>query len=104
MSDERSGVFAEERLTMARLLSATLMALAIGSWVTEHSAEAASYAGGASTRCCQVPQECGGHTQYQIQPQTLLPPGTEAGYATRQGNCVRHLCETGMPAQPITFL
>src|SRR5690242_16839290 len=60
-----SGVFVEERLTMGKPLSVTLMALAMGLWVTEHSAEAASYAGGASTRCCPVPQECGGHVEYQ---------------------------------------
>ena len=77
---------------MGKLLSALLMTLAIGSWVTEHSAEAASYAGGASTRCCPSPQmECGGHIEYQIQRQTVLKPVTETVYESQQINCVRNV-------------
>ena len=60
------------------------MALAIGVWVTEHPAEAASYAGGASTRCCPVPQECCGHTEYQLQRQTVLQNVQETVYETQQ--------------------
>jgi len=89
---------------MGKLLSATLIALAVGLCATEHSAEAASYAGGASTRCCPVPQECGGHIEYQLQRQVVLQPVTETVYETQQINCVRNVCETVMQPRTITCM
>src|SRR5436305_5169753 len=89
---------------MRKLLSVSLMALCFGSWVAEHPAEAASYAGGASTRCCPVPQECGGHIEYQLQRQVVLRPVTETVYETQQVNCVRNVCETVMQPRTITCM
>src|SRR3954452_6538198 len=89
---------------MRKLLSVTLIALSIGSWVTEHSAEAASYAGGASTRCCPVPQECGGHVEYQLQRQTVLQAVQETVYESKQVCCVRDVCETVMQPRTITTI
>src|SRR3954464_14463604 len=94
----------EERLTMGKLLSVTLMTLAIGLCVTEHSAEAASYAGGASTRCCPVPQECTGHIEYQLQRQTVLQPVQETVYENQQVACVRDVCETVMQPRTVTTM
>src|SRR3954470_17400303 len=87
---------------MGKLLSATLIVLATGLWVTEHSAEAASYAGGASTRCCPVPQECGGHIEYQLQRQTVIQSVPENVYETQQVSCVRDVCETVMQPRTVT--
>src|SRR3954452_25365047 len=89
---------------MRKLLSVTLIALSIGSWVTEHSAEAASYAGGASTRCCPVPQECGGHVQYHLQRQTVMQNVSETVYETQQVSCVRDVCETVMQPRTVTIV
>src|SRR3954451_10145885 len=90
---------------MGKLLPVMLVTLAIGSWVTEHSAEAASYAGGASTRCCPSPQqECGGHYEYQLQRQTVLKPVTGAVFGSQQVPCVRNVCETVMQPKTITCM
>ena len=87
---------------MRKLLSVTLMALFFGAWVAEHPAEAASYAGAASTRCCPVPQECGGHVEYQLQRQTVLRNIQETVCETKQIQCVRDVCETIMQPKTIT--
>ena len=70
-------------------------------WPT-HPAQAASYAGGASLRICPVPQECGGHVQYQLQRQTVLRNVQETVYETQQVPCVRTVCETVMQPRTIT--
>ena len=87
---------------MRKLLSVTFMALVVGAWATEHPAEAASYAGGASTRCCPVPQECAGHVEYQLQRQCVLQPVQETVYETQQLPCVREVCETVMQPRCVT--
>ncbi len=74
---------------LRKLPSVALMALGLGLGVTEHPAQAASYAGGASMRFCPVPQECGGHVQYQLQRQTVLQNVQETVYETQQVPCVR---------------
>ena len=80
---------------MRKLLSVTLITLIFGVWGAEHPAQAASYAGAASTRCCPVTQECSGHVDYQLQRQTCLQNGSArdglrdpAGHhpARRRGN------------------
>ena len=67
-----------ECLTMRKLLSVPLMALICGaSWGADRPAEAASYAGGASTRCLPSSQ-CPGHIEYRLQRQTVLRPSRRA--------------------------
>src|SRR4051812_13004634 len=87
---------------MRKLLSVTLLALVCGAWAAEHPAEASSYAGGASTNCCPVPQECTGHIQYQLQMQTVLQPVQETVYEAQQVPYVREVCETVMQPRTIT--
>ena len=89
---------------MRKLLSVTLMTLVVGVWAAAHPAEAASYAGAASTRCCPVPQECGGHVEYQLQRQTVLQNVPETVYETQQVTCVRDVCETVMQPRTVTTM
>src|SRR4051795_10272891 len=89
---------------MRKLRSVALMTLVFGAWVTEHPAEAASYAGGASTRCCPVPQECGGHVEYQTQRQTVLQAVQETVYENQQVTSVRDVCETVMQPRTVTTM
>ena len=89
---------------MGKLRTVLLTALAIGLWAGVPSAEAASYAGGASSRCLPSPQDCGGHIEYQIQRQVVLRPVTETVYETRLVNCVRDVCETVMQPRTITCM
>src|SRR5262249_17252562 len=81
-------------------LSVTLLALGVGLGVIAHPAQGASYAGGASYRICPVSQECCGHTQYQLQRQTVLQNVQETVYDSQQVPVVRTVCETVM--QPRT--
>src|SRR5262249_7473957 len=83
-----------ERLMTRKLLTACLATLALGVVAAARPAEAASYAGAASTRCCPVSQECGGHIQYQLQRQTVLQNVQETVYDTQQVPCVREACVT----------
>ena len=69
---------------LRKLPSVALLALGLGLSVTAHPAQGASYAGGASYRICPVPQECCGHTQYQLQRQTVLQNVQETVYDTQQ--------------------
>src|SRR5262245_35639286 len=91
-----------ERPMSRKLLSVALLALGIGLGVAAHPAQGASYAGGASYRICPVPQECCGHTQYQLQRQTVLQNVQETVYETQQVPCVRTVCETVMQPKTIT--
>ena len=76
------------------------LALGMGLGVAAHPAQGASYAGGASNRICPVPQDCCGHTQYQLQRQTVLQNVQETVYDTQQVPVVRTVYETVM--QPRT--
>ena len=72
-------------------LLVSLVTLACGVWAAARPAEAASYAGGASTRCCPVLQECCGHVQYQLQRQTVLRNVQETVYESQQVTSVRNV-------------
>ena len=87
---------------LRKLPLVALMALGMGLGVAARSAQAASYAGGASLRICPVPQECCGHVQYQLQRQTCLKNVQETVYETQQVPCVRTVCETVMQPRTIT--
>ena len=88
---------------MRKLLSVALMALGLGLGVAERPAQAASYAGGASTRCCPVPQECGGHVRVSTPASDGAPERVqETVYETQQVPCVRDVCETVMQPRTIT--
>src|SRR5689334_16398048 len=104
MSFAEVGSVAEERLTMRKLLSVSLMALVFGLWGAEHPAQAAGYAGAASTRCCPVTQECSGHVDYQLQRQTYLQNVQETVYETQQVTTVRDVPETVMQPKTITTI
>ena len=84
---------------MRKLLSVMLMSLLTGIWATAHPAEAASYAGGASHRCCPVPQECGGHTEYMLQRQTVLKQVCETIYESKPVTVERDIHETVLQPQ-----
>ena len=87
---------------LRKLPSVALLALGIGLSVTAHPAQGASYAGGASYRICPVPQECCGHTQYQLQRQTVLQNVTETVYDQQQVPVVRTVCETTLQPKTVT--
>src|SRR5262245_48784463 len=87
---------------LRKLPSVALMALGVGLCVTEHPAQGASYAGGASYRICPVSQECCGHTQYQLQRQTVLQNVQETVYDPQQVPVVRTVCETVMQPRTVT--
>src|SRR5262249_36841385 len=86
------------------LRTACLATLAFGLLAAARPAEAASYAGGASTRCCPMPQDCGGHVQYQLQRQTVLQNVQETVYESQQVSSVRDVCETVMQPRTVTTL
>ncbi len=87
---------------LRKLPSVALLALGIGLSVTAHPAQGASYAGGASYRICPVPQECSGHTQYQLQRQTVLQNVQETVYDPQQVPVVRTVYETVLQPRTIT--
>ena len=87
---------------LRKLPSVALLALGIGLSVTAHPAQGASYAGGASYRICPVPQECCGHTQYQLQRQTVLQNVQETVYDPQQVPVVRTVYDTVMQPRTVT--
>ena len=93
---------------MRKLLSVTLMTLAVAAWGSaDRRAEAASYAGSASTRCLPSPQAspqgdpCG-HVEYQLQRQIVLKPVQETIYESQQVTTLRDVCETVMQSRQVT--
>src|SRR4051794_8503375 len=90
---------------MRKLLSVSLMALVVGVGVADHPSQAASYAGGASARCCPMPPtECGGPVAYQLQRQTVLQTVQETVYVPQQIQCERQVCETVMQPRTVTTM
>src|SRR6478672_3291764 len=87
---------------MRKLLSVMLISLCMGMWATAHPAEAASYAGGASHRCCPVPQDCCGHTEYVLQRQTVLRQVCETIYESKQVPYEREVTETHLQPRTVT--
>jgi hypothetical protein len=100
-TEDRSECFVERQM-LRKLPSVALLALGIGLSVTAHPAQGASYAGGASYRICPVPQECCGHTQYQLQRQTVLQNVTETVYDQQQVPVVRTVYETTLQPKTVT--
>ena len=89
---------------MRKLLSAMLLALGVGAWAADRPAEAASYGGAASSRCCPPSVACGGHVQYQAQRTVVLRPVQETGYEAQQGQNVRDVVETVMQPRTVTTM
>ena len=87
---------------LRKLPSVALLALGIGLSVTAHPAQGASYAGGASYRICPVPQECCGHTQYQLQRQTVLQNVHGDRLRPQQVPVVRTVYDTVMQPRTVT--
>src|SRR5262249_38221297 len=103
-SGSRVGGVVVERLTMRNLLSIPLAALMFGLLAADRPAEAASYAGAASTRCCPVDQECAGHIEYQLKRCTVLRPVQETVYENRPITVERDVCETVMQPRTVTCM
>src|SRR5690349_6686138 len=89
---------------MRRVQSALLMALAWGLWAVDRPAEAATYAGAASTRICPVTEECAGHVQYQMQQQTVLRTLQETVYVPKQVTTMQTVNETVMQPRTVTTM
>ena len=87
---------------MRKRLSVALMALVGGLVGGRSPGEAASYGGAASTRCCPVPQECGGHVEYQLQRQTCLQNGFGDRLRAAARHRERNVCETIMVPRTVT--
>src|SRR5258708_39433936 len=93
-----------ERPMLRKLPSVALLVLGMGLSVAAHPARGASYAGGASYRICPVPQECCGHTQFQLQRQTVLQNVQETVYDQQQVPVVRTVCETVLQPRTVTTI
>ena len=99
MSAEVSRECTVERPMLRKLPWLALLALGLGLGGVTRPAQA-SYAGGASLRICPAPQECSGHTQYELQRQTVLRNVQETVFETQQVPYTKTVCETVM--QPRT--
>ena len=53
-------------------------------------------------RCCPVPQDCGGHTEYVLQRQTVLKQVSETIYESKPVTVEREIHETIYQPRTVT--